>query len=192
MLNELGVIHMKLNRLEESIDYLAKAVTVVQTSVESNSVAAFRKGHGEEVFNNYATVLRKYGKYDDALYWYSLCLSINPTDAGVIANLAFTYHLMQCFDDAIHSYHQALAINPTYTFVSEMLNRAISQDRPLSFGSSQNADFAKPNNSSSSTSNINIHIMHMTSNNLSRSRDDTELTYNLSFDSNGSSILSDR
>ena len=196
VLNELGVVHMRLNRLDEALDFLAQAVTVVQTSVDSDS-AAFIKGHGDEVFSNYATALRKSGKYDDALYWYSLCLSVNPTDAGAVANLAFTYHLMQRFDDAINAYHRALAINPTYTFVSEMLNRAISQDRQSSFSDrDERGEQVSPSSSSfklgvGGGANV-TNVMLMTNSYMSRSSDCAELSYNLGFDVDESSILSER
>ncbi len=126
VLNELGVVYMRLDRLEESYEALHSAVVVTQSLAPSTKERlSSRKGYGEEIFNNYATLLRKLGKFEEALTWYNLCLAINPVDAGTHANTAFTLHLLERFDEAINSYHRALALQPTYTFCSEMLTRAL-------------------------------------------------------------------
>lgn len=145
VLNELGVVYIRLDRLDEAIDHFSRAVAIVQSSsVSSHENASFRKGFGEEIFSNYATALRKCKRFDDALHWYSLCLAINPMDAGTHASIAFTHHLCQRYDDAISSYHRALGLQPTYTFCSEMLSRAMDDIIKYSkFDDSSSLDYSK-------------------------------------------------
>lgn len=148
LLNELGVVHLKLNQMDLAIAYLELAVQRLseqrQAAKDSNAEStypqfngesrlasvssaniSFRKTCGFEVFCNYATALRKCGRFDDALYWYDKCLATNPKDAQTHASIGFTYHLMQRFDLAINSYHQALALQPKLGFCSDMLTRAM-------------------------------------------------------------------
>ena len=125
VLNELGVVYIRLDRINEAIDHFSRAVALVHSTSASQQNASYRRGFGEEIFSNYATALRKCKRYDEALHWYSLCLAINPMDASTHAGIAFTHHLCQHYDDAISSYHRALGLQPTYTFCSEMLNRAM-------------------------------------------------------------------
>jgi hypothetical protein len=46
-----------------------------------------------QIFNNYATCLRKCGMLENALEWYYQCLAYSPTDAMTHANIGFTLHL---------------------------------------------------------------------------------------------------
>ena len=59
------------------------------------------------------------------MHWYELCLAINPSDAGVHANIAFTLHLSQKFTKAINEYHAALALQPNFSFCTDMLTKAM-------------------------------------------------------------------
>jgi tetratricopeptide (TPR) repeat protein len=48
-----------------------------------------------QIFSNYATALRKCGRFDDALHWYDKALSAHPNDANCHAAVGYTFHLMQ-------------------------------------------------------------------------------------------------
>lgn len=133
-LNEVGVIYLRLHRLEEAVAHLAKAVEALEGSDSSGGAAAFASTGGaapararmsEEVLGNYATALRKSGRLGEALRCYQRCLELNPRDASTHAGVGFTLHLQRQFDGAISAYHRALAITPTFTFCSEMLGRAM-------------------------------------------------------------------
>ncbi len=69
-------------------------------------------------------MLRKLNRLDEALEWYSLCLVINPTDAGLHANIGFTLHLSGRFNEAISEYHHSLALQHS-PFCADMLTRAM-------------------------------------------------------------------
>lgn len=138
-LNEMGVVLLRLGRGAEALEHLESAVILLRGGTGGQGgggKVSLRKGHGEEVLNNYATSLRKSGRIDESLHWYTLCLSINPNDSGTHANMAFSLHLMKRFDEAITHYHKALALQPTYTFCSEMLSRAIQDSLTYSTSAS--------------------------------------------------------
>ena len=133
VLNELGVVYLKQDRLDEALEHLLLAVNVTQSSADENGPAgscgaggtAGGKVLGDQVFSNYATALRRAKRYDEALHWYQLCLSVNPSDAHTHAHVGFTLHLLQRYNDAINAYHKALALQPTFSFCSDMLLRAM-------------------------------------------------------------------
>ena len=70
-------------------------------------------------------MLRRLGRLDRALVWYSLSLAEEPNDHDTHTALGFTYHLLGRFDEAISSYHKALALHPSSAFCAEMLSRAL-------------------------------------------------------------------
>jgi anaphase-promoting complex subunit 6 len=143
VLNELGVIYLKLDRLEDAVEHLSKAVAaVLQASRDSLALAghgssakdgsrnvlakpAYCKIQGGEIFSNYATALRRSGEYAEALGWYQLSLTESANDANTHACVAFTLHLMRRFDEAVSAYHRALSAAPNSTFCAEMLTRAL-------------------------------------------------------------------
>jgi len=141
VLNELGVVYMKQDKLSLAVEHFDLAVSVLEQASEANQIPSnssknnsttrnmtsfsFKKSCGIEIYNNYATALRKSERFDEALLWYDKCLSANPRDASIFANKGFTLHLMRRLDEAINCYHQALALQPKLAFCSEMVNRAM-------------------------------------------------------------------
>lgn len=51
--------------------------------------------HAVQVFQNYATCLRKTEHYAEAEQWYRTAIALHPRHPTAIASLAFTLHLMQ-------------------------------------------------------------------------------------------------
>lgn len=78
------------------------------------------------MFFNYATVLRKLNRLDDALLWYNRCLSLAPLKSLTLASIAFTLHLGRKFEEAITYYQQALSLDPKLTFASDMLQQVMN------------------------------------------------------------------
>ena len=70
-------------------------------------------------------MLRRQGKFERALQWYSLSIAEEPHDHDTHAAIGYTFHLMRRFDEAITSYHRALALHPSSAFCAEMLSRAL-------------------------------------------------------------------
>ena len=136
VLNEVGVVFLKQDRLEKAIEHLALASSIVQDQDErahfdKSGGSAMQLGgttrvNGDEIYSNYATALRRAERFEEALDWYRLCLSMNSTDAGTHANIGFTLHLMGRYSEAINEYHIALAHQPTFSFCSDMLSKALN------------------------------------------------------------------
>jgi anaphase-promoting complex subunit 6 len=130
VLNELGVVYMKQDRLKEALDHLSLAASIIQASTDGSNedfvaISSTGKVCGDEIFSNYATALRQSKRFEEALEWYQLCLTMNPSDADTHANMAFTLHLSGRYTEAIDEYHKALALQPNFSFCSEMLLRAM-------------------------------------------------------------------
>ena len=134
LLNEVGVVCLKQDRLDDAIEHLSLAASILQGAGlgegkgedGSDTDGSVRcKQCGDEIFSNYATALRRAKRFEDALYWYNLCLTVNPTDACTHASIGFTLHLMNRVGEAIDQYHKALALQPTFSFCSDMLSRAM-------------------------------------------------------------------
>eukprot|EP01037_Dinobryon_pediforme_P019856 gene19856-20354_t len=168
VLNELGVVYMKLGNLGEAVGHFQLAVRALDSddstrsdrtdnfasSMDSGSLRrekakemksrmfSFRKSCGFEIYNNYATALRKLGRFEDALKWYEKCSAANPRDASIYASKGFTLHLMQRFDEAIYCYHQALALQPKLAICAEMVNRAMEDS--IHYGSAVEQGRAEP------------------------------------------------
>eukprot|EP01036_Dinobryon_divergens_P022778 gene22778-31072_t len=143
VLNELGVAYMKLGKLDSAIQHFEVAVHALENTEPKynphkvagqakqgreelkNRMFSFKKSCGFEIYNNYATALRKMDRFEEALVWYEKCLAANPSDASIFASKGFTLHLMGRLDSAIYCYHQALALQPKLAFCAEMVNRAM-------------------------------------------------------------------
>ena len=130
VLNEIGVIYLKQEKLQLALEHLSAAVQSLKNDeLSSNNNVRGTKISGKgntEIYSNYATCLRRCKRFDEALHWYRLCLAYNPSDANIHANIGYTLHLSKKLDDAINVYHKALALQPTFTFCSEMLSRAMN------------------------------------------------------------------
>lgn len=128
VLNELGVVYMKLGNLGEAVGHFQLAVRALDSddstrsdrtdnfasSMDTGSLRrekakemksrmfSFRKSCGFEIYNNYATALRKLGRFEDALKWYEKCSAANPRDASIYASKGesicrrFKYRCVNC------------------------------------------------------------------------------------------------
>ena len=104
VLNELGVAYMKLGKLDCAIQHFEVAVRALENTETiinphqaagqvkqgkedlKNRMFSFKKSCGFEIYNNYATALRKMDRFDEALIWYEKCLVANPSDAAIFAS----------------------------------------------------------------------------------------------------------
>ena len=104
VLNELGVAYMKLGKLDSAIQHFEVAVHALENTEAKynphkvagqakqgredlkNRMFSFKKSCGFEIYNNYATALRKMDRFEDALIWYEKCLAANPSDASIFAS----------------------------------------------------------------------------------------------------------
>ena len=130
LLNEFGIILLKTNKLAEALDRFKEAITYIENPSSSNKsiyskrypmIYSQRQSGCEEIYNNYATCLRKCALFDEALIWYEKCLGMDQNNANTHANIAFTYHVSGAFEKAVASYHRALSLEPTMTICADMM-----------------------------------------------------------------------
>lgn len=69
LLNEIGVVFLKMQKLDFALSYCKQAAIQAANTASSNEYI---------IFNNYATCLRKSGYLEEALKWFSLCLRSRP------------------------------------------------------------------------------------------------------------------
>ncbi len=148
ILNEFGVVLLKMERNKEACRYLRAATSLLVTKIGPSDTSSFgdtissesqlgeklkfsnkllpSKHCALEILNNYAIALRRLRNYTEALEYFSLCLSLNPLDPDIHVSIAFTYHLARKFDEAVTYYHRSLAIRANNSFCIEMLHRAMT------------------------------------------------------------------
>lgn len=82
-----------------------------------------------QILCNYGTALRKCNKLEDAVFWYSKCLALDPLDVNSHNGIGFTYHLMQNFQMAVMSYHKALSIQSNSKLTAQLLNQVMEDSK---------------------------------------------------------------
>lgn len=75
---------------------------------------AFARGIPVNVLNNYASTLRKLGKYDEAETAFRLALEVNPEDSDVLFNLGNLYNTQNNLAKARENYIRALDVRPDF------------------------------------------------------------------------------
>lgn len=91
---------------------------------------------------NLAHVYRKQQQYEGAVQLYEQALSLNPTNAGTYAGLAYTHQLMGNSAAAVEHYHKALGLRPDDAFATEMLGLALQEECTRFGGELDAADLA--------------------------------------------------
>jgi anaphase-promoting complex subunit 6 len=195
ILNEIGVILLKMDRNKEACSYLDAASSLLisksgpvssslhetsQDQLFENDLFKFSnkllpsKHCALEILNNYAISLRRLKNYYKALECFSLCLSLNPLDPDIHLSIGFTYHLDRKFDEAITYYHKSLALRANSSFCVEMLHRAITDkghdyasDSSVEFEVSSKAGMSSKNESGGGNAYYNKYSSNGSSDNIS-------------------------
>lgn len=123
--NEMGVIAFRDGLYEDAVSLFLQTLEKARGhNLEEWEPTLFNLGHA----------FRKVLRYDDAIHYYEMALSVSAKKYSVESALGFTHHLKGDLDKAIEYYHRALSTQPRETFTSDMLGRALSQfaDTPVS------------------------------------------------------------
>jgi protein O-GlcNAc transferase len=130
--NALGTILAQLNRSQEAVPILERALGLFSNDISSLNSLAFAlqdlgrdeeaqsrfvqaleiNPHDAQVRNNMGNILQKLGKYDEALTHYAQALEIDPNYVEAYHNMGHVYHDLGRFDEAIQSFNKALEIEP--------------------------------------------------------------------------------
>lgn len=93
--NLLGKAYLQLNRLSDAQQAFAMAVPV-------------------NVLNNYASTLKKLGRFNDAERIYMTALAISPNDSDLLFNLGNLYNASSQWPKARDTYQQAITLRPEF------------------------------------------------------------------------------
>lgn len=109
-----------------AISIIYSAETVQRNSVWKNEMtpwsdAVKKSPDGAIPHNNFAIVLRKSGRTDEAITHYRTAIRLSPDYYDAHYNLAVAYHLSRNLDDAEKEYRIALSLNPNNPFVHNNL-----------------------------------------------------------------------
>jgi tetratricopeptide (TPR) repeat protein len=113
VLNEIGCILLKQDQALEASVVLEKAVSLS----ENENTSAYRI--------NYATALRRAGKFEQAVRVLKDVEQKEPENVHAILGLGFTLHLMFRIEEAIERYVRVLALSPDNSFAMAMLDEAL-------------------------------------------------------------------
>lgn len=79
----------------------------------------------EPVYNNLGHVLRKQGKYLEALEAHKRALQLVPNEASTLSCIAFVYLLMENFDQVVQFCNRSLRLRREDRFTIELLQQAV-------------------------------------------------------------------
>ncbi|EGC32404.1 hypothetical protein DICPUDRAFT_155646 [Dictyostelium purpureum] len=152
--NELGIIEYKNSQFEEAIKLFEMALEISKIKNNNNNQLNYSFNSNGNINNNnrfklnnnekkksmvmmsymesweptvynLAHCYRKLRRYDLALHYYNMSLSLIPNNPSTFTALGFCYHLQGSFDEAIDYYHQSLSIRDD-TFTNVLLHKALS------------------------------------------------------------------
>jgi anaphase-promoting complex subunit 6 len=113
VLNEIGCILLRQNRVDRACSVFERAVA------SPDRQSAYKV--------NYATALRRCGRYGQAVDLLTEVEAVEPENIHAILGLGFTLHLIFRVDEAIIKYNRVLALNPDNSFALGMLEDAVQR-----------------------------------------------------------------
>ncbi|CAD2218235.1 anaphase-promoting complex subunit 6 [Angomonas deanei] len=119
-LNEIGVLYTRTKKYPEALNFFYMAYKSLSSNENPSE-------HFDCIIFNLATVLRKAGKYSEAIKYYCDYVRCRPNASHGYCALGFTHHLNGDIKSAISNYHVSLSIKPD-SFCNDLLNRALTAD----------------------------------------------------------------
>ena len=116
---ELGTVAFRSGRYHDAVNWLTTALAQIpDEALELKELGLVNLGHA----------LRKFRRWNEALFWFDKALGIAPGRAGTHAAMGYTYHLCDRLDPAIECYHKALGLRSDDYFVAQMLSIAVAEE----------------------------------------------------------------
>lgn len=120
LLQEVGVMLFNIGDISKAESYLRSAALCVH-SIDPRVTLPW----WEPVYNNLGHVLRKLGKYNEALQMYQYSLQLLPNEPATLTSIAFTNLLNGNGENAIKYANHSLQFKREDQFTLELLNIAI-------------------------------------------------------------------
>ncbi|XP_028403874.1 cell division cycle protein 16 homolog [Dendronephthya gigantea] len=81
----------------------------------------------EPLVNNLGHVIRKQGRYEEALEYHQQALVLVPQNSDTLSAIGFIYSLLGNYEQAISYFHKALSLRKDDTFSVQMLGQTLEQ-----------------------------------------------------------------
>lgn len=120
VLNEIGVVMIRMKNYDTAIPYFKKAYEILMKSEESSN-----NPHVEIVLANWGRACLHLGLWEEAEQKLQAAFELAPHNAMNQLNLAVVYQIKGQLSNSIGMYHRFLAIKREDLFASQMLNIAL-------------------------------------------------------------------
>ena len=134
--NILGMVQIRLNNFEDSIQNFNKAIELDLNYVEA--------------YNNLGSVLNHLGKFEEAVKNYKEAIKLRPQYANAYNNLAGAFNDLGRFEEAIENYNKVIEISPNFFEAEENIIKILTFYKP------KNAELNKYTKTNSLLQKINF------------------------------------
>ena len=131
LLQEIGMVLASAGNYDKAEKYFQRTITLLQTIDSHVTLQAW-----EPVYNNLGHVLRKQGKYPEALEAHMKALQLVPNEASTLSAISFIYLLMEDYSNVVQYCNQSLRIKRADQFTIDVLQIAVKElaTLPLDLG----------------------------------------------------------
>ena len=114
--NILGMVQIRLNIFEDSIQNFNRAIELDPNYVEA--------------YNNLGSVMNHLGRFEEAISNYNKAIKLKPEYANAYNNLAGALNDLGRFEDAIKNYNKVIEINPNFDEAKENIIKILTFYKP--------------------------------------------------------------
>ncbi len=122
LLQEIGVVLISSGNYEKAEKYFRCTVTLLSNIDPHITLPVW-----EPVYNNLGHVLRKQGKYQEAIDYHTKALQLCPSNSSTLSAIAFVYLLMEDFHKVIEFCNRSLRIKREDLVTIELLQTATKE-----------------------------------------------------------------
>ncbi|XP_066936343.1 LOW QUALITY PROTEIN: cell division cycle protein 16 homolog [Clytia hemisphaerica] len=115
----------------------------------------------EPLFNNLGHVMRKLGKYEDALDYHKQAYQMAPKNSGTCAAMGLCYLLASKYTEAVSILHKALSLKRDDTLSMQLLNEALKSLSAIESSNIENIDPLEESLEQSNATKQSISILSM-------------------------------
>ena len=128
LLQEIGIVLLSNGNYEKAEKYFRCTITLLSNIDPHVTLPAW-----EPVYNNLGHVLRKQGKYQEAIEAHMKALQLCPNEASTLTAIAFIHLLMEDFDKVIEYCNRSLRVKREDLVTIELLQTAMKELASIPF-----------------------------------------------------------
>ena len=122
LIHEVGVMLFNNGEYSKAGSYFNLCIAALRSTDPHATLPEW-----EPVYNNFGHVMRKQGKFEEAIRLHEIALQLNPSLPTTLTSIAFTYFLMGQSDKAVEFANQSLRLKRDDQFTLELLHMAIEE-----------------------------------------------------------------